>query len=539
MKVYEAIAQTLREAGPAAVFGLLGDANMKYLAGYVEAGGNFVSSVHEGGAVSMADGYARTTNHAGIASVTHGPGVTNTMTAMTEAVRGRSPVLLLTGDTPARRNAVQYIDLKAAATLCGAAYHGVARADDVVDDLLTALRTVEASHRPMLFDVRYDLLDQDYAGPAPQAGVRIAGRPQADEESLDRALGLMAHASRPIVLAGRGAVLSGARDELVALADVLGAPLATTLLAKDLFRGEPFNLGVAGTVSHSAALDTITAADCVIAFGASLNQFTTAEGSLLAGKRVVQCDCDPVAIGRFARADVGLISDVRFAASGLRDRLLAAGTEPRTVLRTLELRQRLADISPRADFVSATSTSTLDVREAMVRLDELLPADRAVVTDVGRFMRAPWLYLHVGQPGSFLHTVNFGSIGLGIGTAIGAAIGRPGCLTVAVAGDGGAMMSLMEFSTAVRLNLPLALVVLDDGSYGAEYTKLADAGLDPKHSLMTWPDIAEVGRSLGANAMAVRTWAELEAAVEEIRNGRLPILIDVHVDPSVDIGILG
>lgn len=537
MKVHTAVARALQDNGQDTIFGLLGDANMQYCAEFIDAGGRFVGAVHEGGAVSMADGCARMTGEVTVVTVTHGPGVTNTMTALTEAVRAGSPVLVLTGDTPPRRDFVQHVDLGAAAALCGATHRRVLLAEHVVDDLAKALQHVARTRVPMILDVPHVLLDQDvdYV-PSRFTGLSTAV-PAPDAEALDVALGILASARKPLVLAGVGAVRAGARDELVALAGRLGAPLATTLLAKDLFAGEAGNLDVFGTVSHDVAIDTISAADCIVAFGASLNDYTAAHGDLLRGKAVIQCDVRPSAIGRYCAVDAAVVGDARLVARAMREQLEAAEV-PTSGFVSEALVQRLRDHDPAAEFRDSGTETTMDMRTAMIVLDRVLPADRAVVTDCGRFMRAPWKYLHVGAGGLFQHTVNFGSIGLGLATAIGAAVARPDGITVGVAGDGGAMMGIGEFTTAVREQLGFVAVILNDGSYGAEYTKLQDAGLDPKHSQINWPEFADLARDLGGHAITVRSAADLERAAAMVRDGQLPLLVDVKADPTVDIGIL-
>lgn len=537
MKVYEAVARALLDAGQDLVFGLLGDGNMQYCASYLDLGGRFVGAIHEGSALSMADGWARETDRVAVVSVTHGPAVTNTLTALTEAVRAGTPVLLITGDTPERRDFVQHIDLPTAASLAGAAYRRVLRPQHTGDDIARALRHVAVTRAPMVLDIPQALLNQvtDYA--PSRFGSMVPAVPAPDADDLDRALGIMAAARRPVVLAGAGAVRSNARDELVALADALGAPLATTLLAKDYFAGVPGNVGVCGTISHDTAIDVISSADCLVVFGASLNQYTAGHGDLVRGKAIVHCDADPAALGRHFPVDAGVVGDARTTAAAMRVMLEDAEVVPRP-FNTAHLQERLGERDPRTDFTTTPADGVVDMRTAVIELDRLLPECRSVVTDVGRFMGAPWKYLHVGGGGRFHHTVNFGSIGLGLATAIGAAVANRAGLTIAVAGDGGVAMSYMELATAAREELPLVVVILDDGCYGAEYTKLADAGLDPAYSLLRWPDLAEVARSLGCHAVTVTSEDELTEAAKLVAEGHLPLVIDVRADPTVDVGVL-
>lgn len=537
MKVHAVIAKTLRHLGTDTVFGLMGDANMRFLIDFAEAeGGRYISTVDEGGAVSMADGYSRVGNRLGVASVTHGPGVANTVTALTEAVRARSTMIVVTGDTPSRPGHLQQFDLRAVSGLTGAGYHRVLRPEDVADDIAAVTRRVLATRRPVLLDIPVDLHDADAPEPLPRGQARAEHAFAPDPDELDQALGMIATARRPLVLAGRGAALAGARADLVELADLIGAPLATTLLARDLFRGHPYDLGVAGTLGTEISTGTILAADCVVAFGAELNRYTTAEDSLLRDKAVVRIDIDSERLSQGGPVDAPVLGDARVTARAMTEQLRAAEHRPGS-FRGAELAAALAAYNPRTEFTDRSGPATLDLRSAMIRLDELLPPERAVVTDTGRFVYAPWRYLHVPEPIAFAHTLNFASIGLGIATAIGAAAATPERLTVAVVGDGGGMMGMAELITAVRWKLPIVVVVCNDGAYGMEYRHLEKAGADAGPSLLHWPDFSPVARAYGAEAVTVRTMDELETAVRLLdASSRVPFVIEIKADPAVDVG---
>ncbi|MCI2420023.1 thiamine pyrophosphate-binding protein [Saccharopolyspora sp. K220] len=536
MKVHEAVAKALRDNGVDTLFGVLGDANMLYITDFIrEQGGRYLGAVDERGAVLMAQGYARIGNRTGSVAITHGPAVTNALTAIVEAARSRTPLVILTGDTPAVRGHVQHIDLPSLVAPAGAHYQRVHNPNDVFDSVAIAFQHAVANRNPVVLDVPADLLTADVTETRTAFEARSAQAVAPDEDILDRALGVLASARRPLVLAGRGVALGGARAEILALAETIGAPVATTLLARDLFRGDPFDLGVIGGVAHELAVNTLADADCVIAFGASLNQFTTGGGSAFAGKAVIQVDTYPRAFGGSTPVDVAVIGDARSTATSMTE-LRAADHQP-SGFRSQRLANALADHTAAADFTDAGTESTVDVRTAMIRLDELLPAQRVMVTDVGRFVRAPWRYLHVADPRDFTHAASFGSIGLGLATAVGAAAVHPDRTTVAVAGDGGAMMGLIEFSTAVRYRLPLVLVIVNDGAYGAEWTKLREFGADPAHSLIDWPSLEEVGRALGGHAMTVTDLADLDQLTGHLQRGELPLLIDLKVAADVDIGL--
>jgi acetolactate synthase-1/2/3 large subunit len=535
MKVYAAVGHALWDSGVRTIFGLLGDGNMLPMAQYITragAAGRFIGSVDERGAVAMADGYARFSGEVGVASVTHGPGFTNTITSLVEAVRAGTPLVLLTADTPAKRNYPQAIDLGTVVAGTGAEYVRVRAPEHASPDVVQALARTAASRRPIVVDLPITLqhAETDYRAPSL---VRPGAPPAApDDATLDAALGAIASARRPVVLAGRGAVAAGARDELVALADALGAPLAVTARAKDFFRGHPYNLGLAGMVASPTALDVLSRADCVIAFGAGLNDYTTVDGWLLRDRRVVRVDADPTVVADNPDVTVAVVGDARLTAARMAELLRDAGIAP-----TSFRRDALGDGRPDlAEFPyrDRSTADTLDPRTAMRVLDEHLPHPRRVVVDAGRFMYAAWRHLGVDHPTDFSHSVAFASIGLAAATAIGAAAARPDGVVVGVAGDGGAMMGLIELSTAVRHRLPLVLVVLNDNCYGAEYRKFADHGFDPGLAMNAWPSLAGVATALGAEGVVVRDAETLAAAASRTATLAGPLLIEVMTDPSVD-----
>lgn len=535
MKVHQALANTLAAHDVSVMFGLMGYTNMMYMTDYIASGhGQVIGAVHEAGAVSMADGYHHISGKVGVATVTRGPGFTNTLTALTGAVRNRSRLLVLTSDAGSESTHFQSIDTAAVVAPTGAGYERIYRPDTLVRDVNRAFHRIAGEQRPIVLNVPFDFLMAE-AGDDQRAVSRpgLEGRIGFDPVMLDNALGLVASAKRPLILAGRGAVESDAREELIKLAEILGAPLATTLLAKDFFRGHPLNVGICGNLSSDIGSTVISEADSIVAFGASLNLFTALRGDIFKGKRIVQCDTDPARFGTYTPVDEAVVGDVRVVAAAMTSHLEEADLKHGSWAKKFE--PALASASPSEEFVDQSNDETVDVRAAMIRLDEVLPYERTIVSDVGRFTTAAWRYLHVSAPKRFSHSGAFGSIGLGMATAIGAAIADPGRPTVALAGDGGFMMHLGEFSTAVRYAVPMLVIVLNDGSYGSEYHALKEHGVDPAYSLNQWPDLAPVAESLGGRGMTIRSVKELDILHDIFTGLRGPLLLDVKLDPAVDI----
>ena len=539
---HDAVAQALVDHGVDTVFGVLGDGNLfigENLQRQHEV--NFVGATHEANAVCMAEGWAKATGRLGVATVTHGPGLTNTITALVEGVKNETPMLLVAGDTPVENEQhLQNLDQHALVVATGAGFQPVRNVETIAEDVSTAVRRAHAERRPIVVNVplniEWDEVDYEPRPALNSPPVRLA----PDPDQLESALGIIASSARPVILAGRGAVLSGAREVLIELGDALGAPLATSLLGTGFFSDQPFNLGIHGTLSHEVAGETLAMADCLIVFGASLNFFTTDYQSLLAGKRVVHVNLDPSHIDLHATVAAWVVGDATVVAEAMIALLKEAEHQPSS-FRTADLEKKLQEFDLSDSYEDKSYDGAVDPRTLTRQLDAGLPQDRQVVVDAGRFMLDA-LTMSVPNPRDLVTSHGFGAIGLGMSTAIGAAVAHPTRPTVLCIGDGGYMMGgLTELSTAVHLGLDLIVIVYNDGSYGAEHIQLVTKGMDPAASLHEWPDFCAVAESMGCDTAKITSLDDIDAALEVVKNrqpGR-PVLIEASTDPDVVSAIYG
>jgi|TARA_B100001750_G_scaffold181810_1_gene150417 acetolactate synthase-1/2/3 large subunit len=539
---HDAVAQALVDHGVDTVFGVLGDGNL-FIGENLQRQHdvNLVGATHEANAVCMAEGWAKATGRLGVATVTHGPGLTNTITALVEGVKNETPMLLVAGDTPVENEQhLQNLDQHALVVATGAGFQPVRNVETIAEDVSTAVRRAHAERRPIVVNVplniEWDEVDYEPRPALNSPPVRLA----PDPDQLESALGIIASSARPVILAGRGAVLSGAREVLIELGDALGAPLATSLLGTGFFSDQPFNLGIHGTLSHEIAGETLAMADCLIVFGASLNFFTTDYQSLLAGKRVVHVNLDPSHIDRHATVAAGVVGDATVVAEAMIALLKEAEHQPSS-FRTADLEKKLQEFDLSDSYEDKSYDGAVDPRTLTRQLDVGLPQDRQVVVDAGRFMLDA-LTMSVPNPRDLVTSHGFGAIGLGMSTAIGAAVAHPTRPTVLCIGDGGYMMGgLTELSTAVHLGLDLIVIVYNDGSYGAEHIQLVTKGMDPAASLHEWPDFCAVAESMGCDTAKIASLDDIDAALEVVKNrqpGR-PVLIEASTDPDVVSAIYG
>ncbi|MFJ3906146.1 thiamine pyrophosphate-binding protein [Streptomyces sp. NPDC090025] len=537
----EAVGRTLADSGVRHAFGVVGGGNILATAALTAAGVHYTAARHEGGAMAMADAHFRATGEVAICTTTHGPGFTNALTALADAAKHGSGVVLLCGDAPLTGRRAHDVDQSALLAALDVAVVRLADPATALADTAAAVRTARERRMPVAVLLPGDLIDRPL--PVPDTADAPAGLPETtaraaagpDERELAAALDALSRARRPLILGGLGAWHAGAGKVLGELGDRLGALFATTVMAGGLFRDSPWSLGVCGGFAAPRAAALMGEADVVVAFGASLDTFTLHGGRILdPAATVVQVDLNAGA--RAARTDLMVRGDAHTVAVRLLDavgerRPAAADWRDRRAGAVAEARAGWAEV--RHD--DASTGARIDPRTLTRALAELLPEERTVVLDGGHFIAWPAMYWPVPDPAGFVFTgAAFQSIGLGLAGAVGAAVGRPDRLTVVAAGDGGALMGLPELDTLVRSGRPALVVVYDDAAYGFEEHMYLPRGADPATTSFTDTDFATVARGLGAAAVTVRRTADLDAVRDWQAAGRPGTLVlDCKVLPGV------
>lgn len=533
MRVFESLAAQLAASGVDTVFGLVGEGNIALATElHREHAVRYLAARREDAAVAMADGYARVSGRLGVATVTHGPGFTNTITALTEAARACTPLLLVTGAIGlGDRSNRQQIDQRALAVAAGAHVVDMTTPAQVINDLLGAMTHAVTVGTPVVVNLPTDVQEAPAVAPPRQWQPPEVQHPTPDPAALDAVADALMAAERPVILAGRGAMLAGARAELERLADALGALVCTSLFAKGFFTGNPYDVGVCGGFASRLAAQLIAESDCMITFGASLNPWTTAKGRWFAGT-IVQCDSDPVAIGRWLTPDHVLVGDAAAAATALVDRVDDSSSRC-AGRRTPQLAVKIAEYNGASEFVDQGGPAGLDVHPVSVLLDRELPVDRQIVVDVGHFMSVPSRYVRVPDGCSYVSPSSFGAIGLSLPAAVGVAAARPDRLTVCFVGDGGLMTSLQELDTVRRHDLRLLVVVMNDSAYGAEVHITRHHGVPDDLAWFDPVDFAAVGNGLGVHSRTVTQLSELPDAVRALTRPAAPGLLDIRLDANI------
>src|SRR5262245_20899143 len=512
----------------------------------VDAGARFVAARHENGAATMADGYARMSDRVAAVTLHQGCGLTNAMTGLTEAAKSRTPLVVVAADVTEPRSNF-YVDQNALAVAVGAVPMQVDDAADAVTKVTQAYVTARDDRRTVLLNlalrVQGDEVAPADATAAPSAMVPLTGPPlpttrEPDPIGLAALVEALRTARQPVFVAGRGA--RGSRAELRRLGDACGALLATSAVAKGLFHDDPWSLDVSGGFASPLAAELIQGADLIVGWGCALNMWTMRHGRLIGPDAVVaQIDLDPDAIGAHRDVAVGVVGGVTETARAATEELSAAdhamawsAADNSRGYRTDEIRSRLAtSIRWRDVLYDDTSTADhIDPRTLTIGLDDLLPTERIVSIDSGNFMGYPSMFLSVPDEHGFCFTQAFQSIGLGLATAIGAALAQPDRLPVAALGDGGALMAAAELETVARLGLPMVVVVYNDAAYGAEVHHFGPDGYPLETVRFPDTDIAAIGRGYGFDAVTVRRRHDLGGVRSWLDGDRqAPLLVDAKV----------
>ncbi|HZR60758.1 MAG TPA: thiamine pyrophosphate-binding protein [Xanthobacteraceae bacterium] len=539
--VASVIASDLAAYGARRCFGLLGTANFKVSHGLVQAGVELISARHECNAASMADAYAKATGELTLVSVHSGPGLTNALTGIGEAAKSRTPLVVLAGDVP--NGAVKnnfYIEQAEMVRSVGAVSERLHTVASAREDALRAVTRALRDRQTVVLSMPLDVQHAPLASNLPPLELPPApGRMQPDPQLVQRAADALLKAERPLILGGRGAVISGAEAALLALADAVGALLATSVCGHGLFADNPWSLGICGGFSSPVADELIAESDFILAFGASLTSWTTKRGKLVApGAVVAQVDVETGKLGYQMPVQIAVQADAKATAEALLAELgrRDGGGGQGGGWRSNAMRERIrSGDNHHFPHPDQSGAAFIDPRTLSKAVDAILPADRVVASDSGHFCGWVPRYLRVPNPRASCLSHSFQSVGLGLASAIGLAVANPGKLAVLGTGDGGFLMSIADLETAIRLGLRLCVLVYNDASYAAEVHYFRRQGFSVDIVQFPETDFAAIARGYGARGITVRTPADLEPLKAWVADGAPGVfVIDGKINPALE-----
>jgi thiamine pyrophosphate-dependent acetolactate synthase large subunit-like protein len=537
--VAAAIGRDLAGYGAKRCFGLLGTANFKVSHALTENGVELISARHECNAASMADAYAKATGELTLVSVHSGPGLTNALTGIGEAAKSRTPLVVLAGDVPTGQVKNNfYIEQAEMVRAVGAVSERLHTPQSAREDALRAVTRALRDRQTVVLSMPLDVQNAELATNLPPLALPAApGRLHPDPAAIKKLAEALPRAKRPLVLGGRGAVIADAEPVLLALADRLDALLATSVCGHGLFAQSPWSVGISGGFSSPAADELIAESDFILSFGASLTQWTTKRGKLIApGATVAQIDVEATKLGYQQPVHYGVQGDARVTAEALLAELDRRGEAPRPGRRSEAMRARIrAGDNHHVPYPDESSAQFIDPRTLSKAVDALLPDDRVVASDSGHFCGWVPRYLRVPNARASCLSHSFQSVGLGLPSTIGLALANPGKLAVLGTGDGGFLMSMADFETAIRLKLRLCVLIYNDSSYAAEVHYFGRQGFSTDIVRFPETDFAAIARGHGARAATVRTLADLEPVKAWVAEGAPGVfVIDGKINPNLE-----
>jgi acetolactate synthase-1/2/3 large subunit len=541
----EAMVHMLQLHGVKHIFGLCGDTSLPfYDALYrLDHGMQHILTRDERSAAYMADAYARVSGRVGICEGPSGGGATYLLPGIVEANESSIPVLGITTDiatTSRGRYALTELDQEALYRPLTKRTEVIDRADKLPEAVRRAFRAMTtgrpgAAHLGLPFDVQNGQVAEASVWADAELGRYPAHRVAPDAEAIERAAIALSSARLPIFVCGGGIVISGAEEELAALAEMLGAPVATTVSGQgSLPEDHPLCLGVVG--SNGGTLPTreaLAQADLVVFVGCRAGSVTTERWRTPApGTPVIHIDADPMVIGANYRTEVAIVGDAKLALSALLSEFkFVQKKDGARVVKAAKERKFAAF----RDLAASNDTPILPER-IVAALHDLLPRDATVVCDPGTpcpYFSAYYEFLEAGR--HFISNRAHGALGYSMAAGVGAHFGRPSTKTVSVMGDGSFGFTAGELETIVRLKVPLMMVVISNSSYG--WIKAGQkTGFNQRYYSVdfTRTDHARVAEAFGVKAWRVERPEELAPALRAAAEHGGPALVDVIAQPLQD-----
>ena len=480
MAAGRAIVEALKAEGVDHIFGLVGTTTNSIVTElYGRDDIRFIDTRHEEGAAFMAYGYSKASGKPSACVTTSGPGTINLATGISLAYKGRAPVIAIAGNTAQEytyRDGAQEFDLVNTFKAITQLSLQVNQADRIPEMLHYAFRTAMYGKKgPVLLDIPRDLIDGqtiDWEVEAPSTYRPVADRTAGDAQAIAQAAALLAQAERPLILAGGGIVDSEATDFAVALAERLDMAVVPSYGHNDAFpNSHRLYVGPPGGRGATEALQAMNRADVILALGTRINQGSTGwDYSVInPDTRIIQVDIDPFEVGRNYPLAVGIVGDAGAVAQQLSDALgqdfPEGRSNPEWTAEITELKNRRR---ARLEAEAQLGGDPMMPQRVFTELNKVLPRDCMVTIDAGIAPGLSYDRISYELPRTMFNYAGQGGLGMGLGVGLGTKLGRPDRPAISLQGDGGFLYTSQELNTAVRKNIPLVSIVLNNGCHGAE-----------------------------------------------------------------------
>ncbi len=531
----EIIVECLKEQGVDTVFGYPGGAILNVydaLYKYRDEITHILTS-HEQGAAHAADGYSRATGKVGVCLATSGPGATNLVTGIATAFMDSVPVVAITanvGTSLLGKDSFQEVDIAGIVMPITKHSYIVKDITKLADTIRKAFYIAKSGRPgPVLVDVTKDVTGAlyDYKPRRPATVTREVS--EVRDEDLAAAIELIKNAERPFIFNGGGAVISGAHDEITELAHRIQAPVCDSLMGKGAFSGEdPLYTGMLGMHGTKTSNLGVSQCDLLIVLGARFSDRVTGNAKTFAkNAKILQIDVDAAEINKNIVVDVSVVGDVKEVLSRLLEEIPAKDNPEWTA----KIQDMKAKYPLRYDHTQLTGPYIIQ------KLYELTGGDAIITTDVGQHQMWAAQYYKYKEPRTLLTSGGLGTMGYGLGAAIGAKMGRPEKTVVNIAGDGCFRMNMNEIATAVRTGRQVIQIILNNHVLGM-VRQWQSLFYDHRYShtiLDDAVDFVKVSEALGAKAIRVTKMEEVESALKEALETQGTVVLDCWIDRDLSV----
>ena len=491
---------------------------------------------HEQGAAHAADGYARATGKVGVCLATSGPGACNLVTGIANAHLDSSPVVALTGQVARPfigKDAFQEIDITGITVPITKHNYLVPRADDIATTVKEAFHIARSGRPgPVLLDIPRDVFIEEATFHYPEK-VELRGyRPTVHGHvaQIKKAAKLINESKRPVILAGRGVIISGAYEELKELAEKAQIPVITTLLGISCFPEDHIlSLGMLGMHGMACANLAVDATDLIIAIGMRFDDRATGRVSGFAPHaQVIHIDVDPAEIGKNVRVTVPIVGEVKNVL-----RVLNKELDART---HVDWMQQVEEWHREHPLVVSHESEKLLPQYVVSKICEVTKGDATIVTGVGQNQMWAAQHFCYQKPNSLISSGGLGTMGFELPAAIGAKVGRPEETVWAIAGDGGFQMTIQELGTAVQDKIAVKIAILNNGYLGmVRQWQALFYGRRYVATPLSGPDFVKVAEAYGLPGMRVTENSQVVPAIRKAMKHQGPFLIDFVIEPEENV----
>jgi len=533
----EVIIKALEQEGVEVIFGYPGGAVIPIYDKLYDSSIKHVLVRHEQAAAHAADGYARATGRTGVVIATSGPGATNLVTGIANACMDSIPMVVFTGQValPAiGRDSFQEADITGITLPIVKHSYLVRDVNKLASTIKAAFQLAGTGRRgPVLIDLPKDIqtaeVEFDYPEQVSFRGYRLPGEPSAAQ--IYQAVKTIGLSRRPVIYAGGGVIASGAAEELKEFAEKTQIPVTTTLMGKGAIpEDHPLSLGMVGMHGTYYANYAVSHSDLLIAVGARFDDRVTGRLDTFATQaKVIHIDIDAAELGKNVRPHHVLNGDAKLVLQELLSRV--------EIPQTKEWLDQIAVWKKEHPLSYCQDGDKIKPQYVIEQLRKLAGENAVVTTEVGQNQMWAAQYYKVSKPGTFISSGGLGTMGFGLPAAVGAQIGRPDDLVISISGDGSFQMNLQELATIVQQQLPIKIIILNNGYLGMvrQWQELFHNKRYSQTELIPVPDFVKLADAYGIAGYRVQSPEEVGPVLEQALNHPGAVVVDIVIDREENV----